>query len=261
MAVSTTEITSTSIASDNPIHQRQLFAYERACDYVSGDLLEIGCGVGRGVEVLLKKCKTYTALDKNEEVLVALRKQFPAHKFITASVPPFTGAAAGGFDCLVTCQVIEHVEDDRLFVDEIYRVLKPGGVAVITTPNIKMTLTRNPWHVREYTKEELLQLVRRKFRDAQLMGVYGDEKVNRYYEQNKESVRKIMRFDIFNLQHKLPRTILQMPYEILNRINRNRLKEENNGLVMEISMKDFHLKEADDKCYDFFCVLKKSTTV
>jgi 2-polyprenyl-3-methyl-5-hydroxy-6-metoxy-1,4-benzoquinol methylase len=234
-----------------------LFAYEKAAEYVKGDLIEIGCGVGRGIEVLLKKCKTYTTIDKNEEALGELRRQFSGLKFITASVPPFAGAASGGFDCLVTCQVIEHVEDDHLFVDEIHRVLKPGGVAIITTPNIKMTLSRNPWHVREYTKEELKALVSRKFSDVRLMGVYGDEKVNSYYEKNKESVRKIMRFDIFDLQHKLPRAVLQVPYELLNRINRNKLQQSNDGLVAEISTADFFLKEADDRCYDFFCVVKK----
>jgi len=257
MSISTTEITSTTLASDNPIHQRQLFAYEKASGYVSGDLLEIGCGVGRGVEPLLKKCKSYTAIDKNDEVLGALRKQFPGKTFISASVPPFSGAETNRFDSVVTCQVIEHVEDDRLFVEEIHRVLKPGGVAVITTPNIKMTLSRNPWHVREYTKEELLQLVSRKFSDAQLLGIYGNEKVNQYYERNKESVRKIMRFDIFDLQRKLPRPVLQAPYELLNRLNRNRLMKSSNGLVAEISTADFHFKPADDLCYDFFCVLRK----
>jgi len=257
MSISTTEITSTSLPSDNPIHQRQLFAYEKAAEYVKGDLLEIGCGVGRGIEVLLKKCKTYTTIDKNDEVLGSLRKQFPGLTFISASVPPFAGAATEGFDCLVTCQVIEHVEDDRLFMEEVHRVLKPGGVAVITTPNIKMTLSRNPWHVREYTKEEMLALVKRKFSDVQLLGVYGDEKVNQYYEQNKESVRRIMRFDIFDLQHKLPRSVLQVPYEILNRMNRNRLQAGNNGLVMEITTANFSLKPADDWCFDFFCVVRK----
>lgn len=257
MSVSTTEVTSTSLPADNPIHQRQLFAYEKAAEYVSGNLLEIGCGVGRGIEVLLRKCKTYTTIDKNAEELGSLRKQYPGLTFISALVPPFTGAATAGFDCLVTCQVIEHVEDDRLFMDEVYRVLKPGGVAVITTPNIKMTLSRNPWHVREYTKEELMALVSRKFSDARLMGVYGDEKVKSYYEKNKESVGKIMRFDIFNLQYRLPRAVLQVPYEILNRINRNRLRDSDNGLVAAITTGNFFLKEADDRCYDFFCVARK----
>lgn len=142
-------------------------------------------------------------------------------------------------------------------MDEIHRALKPGGVAVVTTPNIKMSLTRNPWHVREYTQEQLLALASRKFKNMQLLGVYGDEKVNEYYERNKESVRKITRFDIFNLQYLLPRAVLQAPYEILNRMNRNKLRDANDRLVMEIGQENFSLRAADDACFDFFLILKK----
>lgn len=256
-AISTTEITSDSIASDNPIHQRLLFPYYKVLDYIGGDLIEIGCGEGRGMELLLTKCKTYTAIDKNEEVISRLKQSHKNLTLIASSVPPFPRTESNHFDSLVTFQVIEHIEDDEMFMDEIHRVLKPGGTAVITTPNIKMSLTRNPWHVREYTKEELLALAGRKFQNMQLLGVYGDEQVNEYYRRNKESVRKITRFDIFNLQYRLPRTLLQTPYEILNRMNRNKLKESNDSLVMDISTESFELRAADDTCFDFFLVLKK----
>ncbi|HKZ00868.1 MAG TPA: methyltransferase domain-containing protein, partial [Pyrinomonadaceae bacterium] len=39
------------------------------------------------------------------------------------------------FDCVVSVEVLEHVEEDHLFVKEVYRVLKPGGVFLMTTPN------------------------------------------------------------------------------------------------------------------------------
>lgn len=257
MPVSTTEITSASLISDNPIHQRLLFAYEKACDYVYGDLLEIGCGQGRGLELLLAKTTSYTAIDRNKLVIDSLKTKFPNLTLICGSVPPFAGVESNHFDSLVAFQVIEHIEEDGLFVDEMHRVLKPGGVAVLTTPNIKMSLTRNPWHVREYTRGELLKLMSRKFFDINLLGVYGDEKVNRYYERNKEAVKKITRFDVFNMQYWLPRSLLQVPYELLNRINRNRLSDSSNGLVTAISTKSFILKPGDDACFDFFCVVKK----
>ncbi len=209
------------------------------------------------MELLLTNCTTYTAIDKNEAVIACLKQQHKNLTLIASNVPPFPGIESDQYDSLVTFQVIEHIEDDELFMDEIYRVLQPGGVAVVTTPNLKMSLTRNPWHVREYAKEQLLALAGRKFKNIELLGVYGDEKVNEYYERNKESVRKITRFDIFNLQYLLPRSVLQMHYEILNRMNRNKLKETNDSLVMEISAQNFSLRPADDKCYDFFLVLKK----
>ena len=47
-------------------------------------------------------------------------------------------------DFVVTFQVIEHIKDDEKFVQEIHRVLKPGGKLILTTPNILMSLSRNP---------------------------------------------------------------------------------------------------------------------
>lgn len=257
MSISTTEITSTSIKSDNPLHQRLLFAYVASLPYVNGDLLEVGCGEGRGIELLIEKCNSITAIDRNEYTINHLKEKFKEITFIKESVPPFNGVESDRFDSLITFQVIEHIEDDELFVKEIARVLKPGGVGLITTPNIKMSLTRNPWHIREYTKEELENLLKKYFSEVEMLGVYGDDKVNQYYEQNKESVKKFTRFDIFNLQYKLPRSVLRIPYDILNRMNRNKLQEQNDDLVMQISTDDYSLKPADDRCFDFFCVIKK----
>ena len=62
----TTEITSTEITSDNPIHQRLFKAYVLAESYIKGDVLEVGCGQGRGLELLIPKAKSYTAIDKIE---------------------------------------------------------------------------------------------------------------------------------------------------------------------------------------------------
>jgi len=73
MSVYTTEITSDQIPSDNPIHQRLLKAYYAAEPLVSGDLLELGCGEGRGISLLLNKVDSYLGLDKIEGVIETLR--------------------------------------------------------------------------------------------------------------------------------------------------------------------------------------------
>ena len=148
MSQITTEITSSKIPSDNPIHQRLLYAYEVAKQFVKGDLLEVGCGEGRGLETLSPYLASYTALDKNDILLDHLKSLYPAFNFIHTNVPPFSGIADNSFDTVIAFQVIEHIKDDHLFVKEIERVLKPGGIALISTPNIKLTLTRNPWHER-----------------------------------------------------------------------------------------------------------------
>ncbi len=257
MATYTTEIASDKLISDNPIHQRLLKAYIAAKPWVSGDLLEVGCGEGRGVEELLPLAKSYVGLDKIGEVISMLQAKFPGVDFCQAVIPPFVGFADRSFDTIVSFQVIEHIANDRLFLQEIYRMLKPGGKAIISTPNINHTLSRNPWHEREYTPQQLIDLASSIFDRVEAMGVGGSPKVWDYHEANRKSVNKIMRFDIFDLQHKLPASVLRMPYEILNRLNRNKLHKQQGNSVVEITHEDFPLVDNPAEGLDLFYVLWK----
>jgi len=256
MSVYTTEITSDSIPSDNPIHQRLLSAYYHAKPYIKGDLLELGCGEGRGVELLAPNADSYMGIDKIEGIITKLQQKHQDHKFLSGVFPPFP-FEDNQFDTIVSFQVIEHVKQDEAFIREIFRTLKPGGSALITTPNIKMTLSRNPWHEREYTAEQLIKLCEKYFKKIEMKGVAGSEKVLEYHERNRKSVNKIMRFDIFNLQHRLPAPLLKKPYEILNRMNRKKLKSGDDTLVSSITYEDFYLNEKDDRNLDLFCILTK----
>lgn len=61
------------------------------------------------------------------------------------------------FDFAVAMDVIEHVDDDRSFFDHLLRVARQG--AFFTTPNWNVWHCQNPFHVREYTPEELIELL------------------------------------------------------------------------------------------------------
>ena len=202
---STTEITSHEDASDNVIHQRLYYPYLKAVELVQGNLLELGCGAGRGIKKMLAASTHYTAIDKNRALVKTLANTFPKATFVHQHFPPFTGISDATFDYIVSFQVIEHIPDDHLFIKEIYRVLKPGGKAIITTPNKAKSLTRNPWHIREYTPRDLANLLEQYFQSVEIRGIGGSQKVVDYYQRNKQSVEKITKFDILNLQYRLPR--------------------------------------------------------
>lgn len=259
MGFFTTEITSRDLVSDNPIHQRQLYAYYKALPYIKGNLLEIGCGNGRGYEMLKEHCETYTAIDKND-TLLSLINEIDKHKvvFFNDFFPPFNNIADASMDCIVCFQVIEHIDADLTLIKEMHRVLKVGGQALITTPNRLMSLTRNPWHVREYLPAELTDLLKKEFKKVETFGIFGDELVNEYWQKNKESVQKFTRFDVFNLQHKLPRALLQIPYDIANRLNRKSLQKQDNTLVAAIGQHNFSIAAATDACYDLFAIATKT---
>lgn len=255
--VFTTEITSESIPSDNPIHQRLLKAYVLAEDHVQGDVLEVGCGEGRGIDLILPKAKSYTALDKIEPIIASLQKKYPSGNFISGNIPPFSRLEDNSFDRIFSFQVIEHIENDRLFLKEIHRVLRPGGEAFLTTPNRPMSLSRNPWHVREYTATELTSLAKEFFQEVEMKGIGGNDKVMKYYDRNKKSVDRMMRWDILDLQNNLPAWMLRFPYELLNRWNRDKLKTMSDDLVMSIQHEDYLVTDKAEEALDLYLRVKK----
>ena len=241
--------------SDNYVFQRSVLAYHRAAELVEGDILEIGTGMGYGVEIIAPKATRYISIDKE---LPAQINQLENAEYYTMEVPPLEFENST-FDNVVSFQVIEHIEEDIACVREVARVLRPGGKFVVSTPNAPMSLTRNPWHVREYNADELRNLLECHFSKVEAYGVIGNEKIMEYYHKNRQSVRKITRFDVLDLQHRLPRKLLQIPYDLLNRLNRRSLHKKNTELTDSIVMSDYSIVpyEADMECFDLFFVATK----
>lgn len=243
--------------SENVIFQRHMIAYKEASKLISGTVLEIGCGEGYGISELVQFSKKYIGVDKFDTYISEDIKKNNDIIFHKMEIPPLLNIEANSIDFVVTFQVIEHIQDDHYFLREIFRVLKPGGKLLLTTPNKLMSLSRNPWHIREYTPFEMKDVLRKYFVKSEVKGVYGNDIVMEYYQKNKESVKKITRYDIFNLQYLLPRWALQIPYDILNRFNRNKLKSENENVVSAVKVDDYSILDTTENCLDYFCIATK----
>ena len=249
----TAERVSRTDASDNYVFQRSILAYHYAAGLVSGDVLEIGIGMGYGIDVIAPSATSYTTIDKS----CAYDASLPDNtRFQQMEVPPI-GFADESFDYVISFQVIEHIKRDKDFVKEVSRVLRKGGKFIVSTPNAPMSLTRNPWHIREYTEQQLRDLLSADFSSIEAYGVNGNDKIMQYYEQNRRSVERIMRFDILDLQHRLPRWILQIPYDVMNRLNRRRLLESNNELTRSIKMDDYSIGEISPQSFDLYYIATK----
>ena len=252
MAIKTAERVSRDV-TDNFVFQRSKLAYVEAAKRVQGCVLEIGTGTGYGIDIIAPNVKRFVTMDKTRSEELGVMPENV--EFVEAVVPPLPFADES-FDCVVSFQVIEHIKRDKEFVREVYRVLKKGGKFIVSTPNRPMSLTRNPWHVREYTAEQFGALLS-EFADVEALGVAGNEQVWSYYKKNRESVRRITRFDIFRMQWWMPRWVLQIPYDILNRLNRRRLHSENRTLTENIAMEDYSLQQVDNECFDLFYIATK----
>jgi SAM-dependent methyltransferase len=67
------------------------------------------------------------------------------------------------YDCVVAVEVLEHVEEDEIFVAQVRRVLRPGKAFLMTTPNGEFVKNVNPDHKRHYTREQLKNLLEKHF--------------------------------------------------------------------------------------------------
>ena len=121
--------------SENVMYQRHLIAYKEAAKIVSGTVLEVGSGEGYGIMELAPITEKYIAVDKYDTHISDELKGENDITFIQTEVPPLKGIDDDSVDFVVTFQVIEHIQNDELFLKEIKRVLKPGGILILETPN------------------------------------------------------------------------------------------------------------------------------
>jgi SAM-dependent methyltransferase len=127
-----------------------------------GDLLlDCGAGTGRFAEEMQRHCRVMV-LDDHEEALRILRTRFRPDQIISLAGDrvPLPDAS---LDYVTALDVLEHVPDDRAVVRGFHRLLKPGGLAVVTVP-ASMALWSD-WdvglhHYRRYSRARLCGLFR-----------------------------------------------------------------------------------------------------
>jgi ubiquinone/menaquinone biosynthesis C-methylase UbiE len=92
-------------------------------------VLDIGTGAGYIAEHLAKHAKDVTSVDLVDERKV--KENYTFVKVADESLP----FKEGHFDIVISNHVVEHVGDQQQHIDEIIRVLKPGGIIYLATPN------------------------------------------------------------------------------------------------------------------------------
>lgn len=133
-------------------------------------VLDAGCGVGYGSALLAEAgAEDVVGVDVAAAVVDAARKdERPGLSFARADVGhlPF---ADGSFDLITCFELIEHVEDAAAVLGELARVLAPGGVLAISSPNRDRYPPGNPHHVREFSTGELRALLAETFPEVRLL--------------------------------------------------------------------------------------------
>jgi SAM-dependent methyltransferase len=252
--LATAERTGKGSAADNYIIARHLFAYENVRNKLGNLVIELGSGTCYGMNNLSQNCVSYIGVDKYFPPGLQLQSGCSLFK---SKLPDLRNIGTNSYDTVICFQVIEHIEEDTSLCDEMYRILKPGGRLFLTTPNKNMSLTRNPYHVREYNCTTMDKLIGSRFSKYTVQGIYGDSTVMEYYNINRAQIEKITKWDLFNLQYRLPSWILQIPYSIANNINRHLLFKTDTNLTNSLHYSNFFLGDASPTCLDFFVTAEK----
>ncbi|MBO8171410.1 MAG: class I SAM-dependent methyltransferase [Bacillaceae bacterium] len=143
--------------------------YHFAVPYTHGRVLDIATGAGYGPQILLRYgtgIERVVAVDVSEDAIRYAREHYDDERIdwrLADGADPSIVQQLGMFDTIISFETIEHIEQDFQFVDNLYRMLKPGGVAVISTPFGKGRHhpCADPFHVCQYTEEEFRELMQR----------------------------------------------------------------------------------------------------
>lgn len=230
-------------SANSILFNRHLAAYRYAASYVNRkkSVLDLGCSDGYGSFLIAKKSKETIALDVDENTIESARK-----KYNMANLKFVLGSALSlkwnnKFDIVVSFQVIEHLSDVELYLREIKKVLKKGGTFIVSTPNrlLRLKNGEKPWnkfHVHEFEKEELKQILDKYFPKVEMLGLHAFEDIYQAEKKRLYLRRLIAKFDLFDFYGKIPREFTDLVVRTIKRLtskknNMKRISNENDFWV------------------------------
>lgn len=176
----TGERTLPGIPHENYWFRRHEAVYLAAADWVAGaQVLEAGAGEGYGAALLAETARRVVAVDYDAATTAHASQAYPQLAVLRGNVVglPFADSA---FDAVVSLQVVEHLWDQPRYVAECARVLRSGGLLVMSTPN-RLTFSpgydpacgspQNLFHTREFTAAELADLLAPEFTMTAMYGL------------------------------------------------------------------------------------------
>ena len=142
---------------------RYMFAGSMVRDKI---VLDAACGSGYGAYYLAAcSARWITAIDISNEAIAYARSNYtaPCLSHACADIRRLP-LSASTFDCIVAFEILEHIEEHEIFMAEIKRVIKPGGILIVSTPDMAFYKSQNAFHKKELTNEGFIDLVLSHFR-------------------------------------------------------------------------------------------------
>jgi len=184
-------------------HRRR---YEFAARLAEGRcVLDLGSGEGYGAAELAARASCVVAVDRDAPSLVAARRRYRAGNLHFAAMDVTAPALRpGSFDVVTAFEIIEHLDEPDSFLGSAAELLRSDGVCVLSTPNRPMSSPlpgppTNPFHVREYTFDEVEAMARRFFGRVELHSQRNP------HARSRRRLISLLKGDVLGLRRLLPR--------------------------------------------------------
>jgi SAM-dependent methyltransferase len=140
-------------------------------------VLDAACGEGYGSAMLAEVAASVLGLDIGADVVAHARARYGAHprlRFAAADCTALDALPDAGFDLVASFETLEHVAAQERMLDGFARLLAPGGVLLVSTPDRRtysdLTGFRNEHHVRELYRDEFEALLDGRFAARRMFG-------------------------------------------------------------------------------------------
>jgi SAM-dependent methyltransferase len=143
-------------------------------------VLDCGSGTGYSLDFLAASAPTalYLGIDQEKEAVDYARARYPGLSFLVMDGLRLAFPSEC-FDIVLSFEVLEHLgpPQQATYLQEIHRVLKPGGTLALSTPNKDIFSlghrdSLNKYHLKELTLRELQALLSRRFSSVDIYGQY-----------------------------------------------------------------------------------------
>ena len=106
-----------------------------------GRVLELGCGMGHLLTWLTDRYRVF-GCDINAWALSQARQAVPQGEFVLLSMDTPCAFPSATFDILIAKHVVEHLHHPEQAIAEMSRILKPGGLLILSTPNLSSPMRK-----------------------------------------------------------------------------------------------------------------------
>jgi 2-polyprenyl-3-methyl-5-hydroxy-6-metoxy-1,4-benzoquinol methylase len=139
------------------------WVFDAIAPSLTGNVLEVGCGVGTFTALIAAAGHDVTAIDINPSYVATARSRLSAQSRVTVVEGDATRMSwAASFDTVVLLDVLEHIEDDVGFLRRLRACLKPGGRLVAKVPAgqwLYSPMDAAIGHFRRYSKKSLRRVL------------------------------------------------------------------------------------------------------